>query len=138
MVTTWVVEKRVRLGWLAGIFIYFLLGYLGPSPACNDGSVSYSIGRRGACSHHGGVDHHSLYHLFVIFSGIIVGSSLTYLLTPQSERDQKNGQNIQGLPCQNIEDHLLKLKENGIPDFLIEQERKRLNSIINSAKHNET
>ena len=82
------------------------------------------------CSYHGGVDHQTLYNLFSIFGGIIVGSSLTNFLTPKSKRDDQTNQNKDDLPCQNIEDHLLKLKENGIPDFLIEQERKRLNSIM--------
>lgn len=126
----WVIEKRVRLGWLTGFFIYFLLGCLGPSASCNDGSFSGSIGRRGACSHHGGVDHHPLYNLFSIFGGIIVGISLTSLLTPKSERDEQDNQNKNSLPCQNIEEHLLMLKKIGISDFLIDQERNRLNSIM--------
>ncbi len=126
----WVVEKRVGFGWLTGIFIYFMLGSFGPSASCNDGSFSGSIGRRGACSHHGGVDHHSLYNLFSILGAIVVGISLTNFLTPKSEREHQTIQNKNGLPCQNIEEHLLKLKENGITDFLIDQERKRLNSIM--------
>lgn len=126
----WVVEKRVGVGWLTGVFIYFMLGTFGPSASCNDGSFSVSIGRRGACSYHGGVDHHSLYNLFSILGAIVVGSCLTIFLTPKSERDDQIIHNKNGLPCHNIEEHLLKLKENGIPDFLIDQERKRLNSIM--------
>jgi hypothetical protein len=129
---SWVIEKRVGLGWLTGFFIYFLLGCLGPSASCNDGSFSSSIGRRGACSHHGGVDHHPLYQLFSIIGGIIVGCSITNFLTPKSTREQETNQFVNGLPCQDIEKHLLKLKENGIPDFLIDQERERLNSIMRS------
>ena len=126
----WVIEKRVGLGWLTGFFIYFFFFFLGPSAYCNDVSFSGSIGRRGACSHHGGVDHHPLYNLFSILGGIIVGISLTSLLTPESDRDEQENQNKNGLPYQNIEEHLLILKENGIPDFLIDQERNRLNSIM--------
>ncbi|MDP3267656.1 MAG: hypothetical protein Q8M40_01275 [Legionella sp.] len=129
MMINWVVEKRVGLGWLTGFLIYFLIGSFGPSASCNDGSFSGSIGRRGACSHHGGVDHHSLYNLFSILGGILVGSSLTSFLTPKSKQDDQANQNKNGLPYQNIEDHLLMLKENGIPDSLIDQERERLNSI---------
>lgn len=129
---SWVVEKRVGFGWLTGFFIYFLLGCLGPSALCNDGSFSGSIGRRGACSHHGGVDHHPLYNLFSILGGIIGGCSLSNFLTPKSKPGDQPNQNIKGLPCQNIEEHLLKLKENGIPDVLIDQERERLNSIMRS------
>lgn len=130
MIMNWVVEKRVGLGWLTGVLMFFLIGCFGPSASCNDGSFSGSIGRRGACSHHGGVDHHPLYKLFSILGGIIVGSGLTNFLTPKSKQADQINQNTKGLPCQNIEDHLLKLKENGIPDFLIEQERNRLNSIM--------
>lgn len=73
----WIVEKRVGLGWLTGLLIYLLIGNLGPSA---------SIGRRGACSHHGGVDHHQLYNLFSILGGITPhGSARVLLLLLQRE-----------------------------------------------------
>jgi hypothetical protein len=56
-----------------GLFIFatldFAINYfLGPL-RCKDGWVSYSIGRRGACSHHGGVENRS----WVFYFSAIVG-----------------------------------------------------------------
>jgi hypothetical protein len=50
------VNKRVVFSVVAGVVVYVVLSHLmGGPPHCVDGSLSGSIGRRGACSHHGGV-----------------------------------------------------------------------------------
>lgn len=41
---------------LVGVGSYVLLSLMAGPAKCNDGTYSASIGRRGACSHHGGVD----------------------------------------------------------------------------------
>jgi hypothetical protein len=49
-------NKRVVFSVVAGVVVYVTLSHLmGGPPHCVDGSLSGSIGRRGACSHHGGV-----------------------------------------------------------------------------------
>ena len=45
--------------WIVGIAVYFItvtiLGSIEGPTVCSDGWASGSIGRQGACSHHGGV-----------------------------------------------------------------------------------
>ncbi|QDE39815.1 DUF3761 domain-containing protein [Luteibacter pinisoli] len=41
---------------VVGIAVFALVAGVVPGAACRDGTPSSAIGRRGACSHHGGVD----------------------------------------------------------------------------------
>jgi len=45
----------MALPWIVGIGIFVGIANLVPDVTCRDGSSSAAIGRRGACSHHGGV-----------------------------------------------------------------------------------
>lgn len=128
----WFIDKRNGLGWIVGFIIYIVFGLVGPSPSCKDGTYSNSIGQRGACSWHGGVDRHSWYEFLRIIGAIMAGSYLTHFLTPKSLRDPDVHQSVFSLPSQydNVERHLLMLKNNGIPDNLIDQERIRMNTLL--------
>ncbi len=63
--------------WVAGIgsaiFSIVALGYvLGPL-TCRDGWASHSIGRSGACSHHGGVSDREWVALLAVAIGVCIG-----------------------------------------------------------------
>lgn len=49
-------KYRYLIAFLAFIFLVVLGGYLAGGATCQDGWKSSSIGARGACSHHGGVE----------------------------------------------------------------------------------
>jgi Na+-driven multidrug efflux pump len=63
--------------WAAGIgaaiVSIVLLSYLLGPVTCRDGWHSLSIGRSGACSHHGGVSGHGWATLISLIIGICVG-----------------------------------------------------------------
>ena len=63
--------------WAAGIgsavFSIVALGYLLGPATCRDGWASPSIGRSGACSHHGGVAGHGWVTILGIVIGICIG-----------------------------------------------------------------
>jgi hypothetical protein len=52
----WLSRRPILAGLLAFLIVWLGLGLLIGSTTCRDGWQSPSIGRRGACSHHGGVD----------------------------------------------------------------------------------
>ncbi len=74
-------SKRTVAGWIAGLVCFYALGQFIPDAKCRDGWASPSIGRRGACSNHGGVDRSgSLLVLpFIgisVYVGLLVGGAL--------------------------------------------------------------
>ncbi|HAU0210485.1 TPA: hypothetical protein JBF18_15885, partial [Legionella pneumophila] len=126
-------KYRIATGWIVGVVFFVLFKIIAPYPICNDGWDSSSIGHRGACSHHNGVNHHSTYHLLTFLGSIFLGFYATYILTPIDMREEKQPVDHVKLPCSSnkIEEHLDILKRNGIPDDLINQERKRLFDLVN-------
>ena len=89
-----VTSRRLKLGpiasaWLSGAAVFVLvmigMGYvLGPA-TCRDGWHSASVGRRGACSHHGGVDRSggTLRLLMSIGAGVGTGFLVHHWLVPK-------------------------------------------------------
>lgn len=55
------------------VFIALIFSVPVPKPHCKDGWISFSIGRQGACSHHGGVKSYGHYHLFFLAASLFVG-----------------------------------------------------------------
>lgn len=54
------------LGWITGIACFVaMFAFLPTGGGCRDGWNSPSIGRRGACSHHGGVDRSGNVFIFI-------------------------------------------------------------------------
>lgn len=49
-------ENRYIVSFAVFFVLYFIVGFLISDLQCADGWASPSIGRQGACSHHGGVD----------------------------------------------------------------------------------
>jgi len=60
-------------GFVMFMAVSFLLSAAVPPAECNDGWNSPSIGRQGACSHHGGVNHHTEKYLLAIAIGALSG-----------------------------------------------------------------
>lgn len=54
----------------AAVFILFIVLFGGTGGGCNDGWASPSIGRMGACSHHGGVNS-TVWPLFAVILGLV-------------------------------------------------------------------
>jgi len=75
-VNAWSTSLRLNVaaGCIVGTIIFLGLVSLAPDAACVDGWRSPSIGRRGACSYHGGVDRHELLTLIIV--GISVASGV--------------------------------------------------------------
>jgi hypothetical protein len=74
------VAKHQVIGWVVGVALFLLLQQLLPEVRCADGWASPSIGRQGACSHHGGVRDNGIYVILIlglsIAAGIITASKL--------------------------------------------------------------
>lgn len=93
--------------WILGIVAFFAMRWtLGEvfdlSPLCNDGWRSTSIGKRGACSYHGGVDRSAmaLANIVGLVAGVIVGV-LTQTVWKRSSNSGKNTHNTSN--CQKPE-----------------------------------
>lgn len=82
------ISKSVLFSWIFGIFIFFCLLEFVPSPACNDGWMSSSIGRQGACSHHGGVKDDFGIKLILFLISVFIGIGIYSLV--QKVRNWKN------------------------------------------------
>ncbi len=69
-------RRGTKIGIVFGLVIYFAIRYFLPELACEDGWGSASIGRQGACSHHGGVDNSPLVYtlLFSLFLGFLIAT----------------------------------------------------------------
>ena len=77
-----------------------------PETTCKDGWKIPSIGRQGACSHHGGVDYHGGHRLLALIGSIVVGR-FTYKFfkkgTDESDRiHEKHLKDDQAIPYKNI------------------------------------
>lgn len=97
---TWFSRQRRRLrtatSWLFGLAAAVAIGGAGSQltgpVTCRDGWQSPSIGRRGACSHHGGVDRSGRVWLFMALGGGVLGglgfyhSALGYRLGGEQRR----------------------------------------------------
>src|SRR5438093_10276999 len=71
------------VGWIVGIGVFIGGQTLVPAAVCSDGWASPSIGRQGACSHHGGVSGASgLIGTLVFFASIWAGVSVANKLDP--------------------------------------------------------
>ena len=76
-------------GWVVGILLLIGLLPLVPAPSCRDGWDSPSIGRRGACSHHGGVERHGELALLIVAASFGAGLFTTAQLSGIVERRKK-------------------------------------------------
>ncbi|WP_158743650.1 topoisomerase DNA-binding C4 zinc finger domain-containing protein [Acidisphaera sp. L21] len=66
------IVTSILAGLLVMILSTYALSWFVPDAACNDGYLSPSIGRQGACSHHGGV-HHTLWGLLPLIAAVATG-----------------------------------------------------------------
>ena len=69
--------KSTAFGWLSGICVFVALSQFLPEVLCADGWASPSIGRQGACSHHGGVKGNGIYVFLIIGVSIWTGVSVS-------------------------------------------------------------
>lgn len=73
------------IGWLVGFLSLATLMPLVAPATCADGWLSPSIGRRGACSRHGGVQR-SVFGVLLVFSGSIALGMGAGALTASSQQ----------------------------------------------------
>ena len=71
--------KNNIIGWIVGFVFFFVVGSFVPKSTCMDGWASSSIGRSGACSHHGGV-RVSPWRTVVLILSIAGGFLVTHIL----------------------------------------------------------
>ena len=113
-------ESNTLIGWTVGLVMFFGLGVFVPDPTCRDGWKSESIGKRGACSHHGGVKESpwtSVVFILSIAGGIFITNRLNKRDYPDPE-EQEEPETPYGT-LQEYEAHLRKL---GIGEDQIEIE----------------
>lgn len=79
---------KIIISATVGILLFFLLASLVPPARCNDGWNSPSIGRQGACSHHGGVKDYEALGMFIFFMSTGAGI-FTYGIIPERRRVEK-------------------------------------------------
>lgn len=77
-------------GWLVGLLLLVGLLSLIPPPTCRDGWRSPSIGRQGACSHHGGVERHSGLAFMAVAVSFGAGFLVSAKLSGVIERRKKD------------------------------------------------
>jgi hypothetical protein len=77
------VTKHQILGWVVGVSLFLLLLQLMPEVRCADGWASRSIGRPGACSHHGGVRGNGMYVMLIFGLSITAGLVTARILKPK-------------------------------------------------------
>src|SRR5436190_20034704 len=71
------VKLRARIcGWIVGLAVFGMSLFLGAGGGgCSDGWASPSIGRQGACSHHGGADKSGAVIATIgLFAGVYAGA----------------------------------------------------------------
>lgn len=83
-------EKSTIFGWLSGICIFIGLSQLLPEVRCADGWASPSIGRQGACSHHGGVEGNDFYILLILGASIWAGISVSNMFSVNKDTDKQH------------------------------------------------
>src|SRR5690606_26819654 len=67
-------QKSAILGLAFGAIVFIAIYLYIPSPECNDGWKSPSIGKSGACSWHGGVNFHWDMKFGAVIAGAIAGA----------------------------------------------------------------
>jgi len=82
-------NKAGIIGCLVGLSVFIFSVCIKPEATCRDGWKSPSIGRQGACSHHGGVDYKGDYPLIGIIVGIFLGRKV-YRFFNKNEQQTKN------------------------------------------------
>ena len=107
-------------GWLVGISLFFALAHFSPAVTCRDGWASQSIGRQGACSHHGGVKDNGWFVLLSlaisIGSGVFTATKLHERSTKKSCEGQQESQSPSNSPPDaQLPDHLKRPPTNGLP-----------------------
>ena len=84
-------NKAEIIGCLVGLSVFVFSICIKPESTCNDGWKSPSIGRQGACSHHGGVDYNGEYPLIGIIAGIFLGRKAYSFF---NKEEQQIGNNV--------------------------------------------
>lgn len=75
--------KQKITGWAVGVAVYLLLLQLLPEVRCADGWASPSIGKPGACSHHGGVRGNEIYAVLILGASVVCGVFVARHFEPQ-------------------------------------------------------
>jgi len=89
------------VGWIVGIGVFLFAMILVPEAVCSDGWASPSIGRQGACSHHGGVSGASGFMMTVTFwASVLIGGYIADKLNPDAEDRPKSDFRPRRLPPQ--------------------------------------
>lgn len=91
-------KKLISNPWVMGIFFFALiriaLGLIFDlSPECHDGWHSLSIGKQGACSHHGGVDRSAGFVAFfisIVCSIIITRIFINWISSKRNTKESRN------------------------------------------------
>lgn len=102
---------KVTVGVFGGVFLLLMI-FLGSAfdlrARCASGWVSSSIGSRGACSHHGGVDRTRGTLAFFFSLGVAgYAARRTYLKLETSPED---------IPVQRVERHVASVDQGDLPD----------------------
>ncbi|MEW6519285.1 MAG: hypothetical protein AB1461_07710 [Thermodesulfobacteriota bacterium] len=79
-------DKKTVIGLATGIIALFTFMDWVPETTCRDGWKSPSIGRPGACSHHGGVDYHGELRFLALIGSIICGFGAYYLFSSKEKK----------------------------------------------------
>ncbi len=80
-------ERSRKIGLCVGICLFILLNLLVPSPSCHDGWNSVSIGRKGACSHHGGVNDYGEWRFIALILSVIAGCCTKQAIQGKQDSD---------------------------------------------------
>jgi hypothetical protein len=123
------VKKGTIIGLFVGVGLFVLLNQALPERVCKDGWKSPSIGRPGACSHHGGVKT-SVLPLLVLLTSIGAGTLVGKLVNqtswaqPRPAKDKKDQptQRPHETPYGTLRDHEAHLRKLGISEKQIQIE----------------
>jgi hypothetical protein len=77
-------SKHIVFGVVVGAAVFLLLLQFVPEARCADGWASPSIGRQGACSHHGGVRGSGIWLLLAAAVGVGAGIAVARRLAPSA------------------------------------------------------
>ena len=113
-------KKGTIIGLFIGVGLCFVLFQALPDPVCKDGWASPSIGRQGACSHHGGV-RTSILPLLALVTSIGFGAFVGKMVNqtswadprPAKEKNDHSTKRLDETPygtLREYEAHLRKLK----------------------------
>ena len=79
-------NKAEIIGCLVGLSVFVFSICIKPEATCHDGWKSPSIGKQGACSHHGGVDYKGEYPLIGIIAGIFLGRKVYHSFNKEDQQ----------------------------------------------------